>query len=458
MASGASVPCDARQAGLDDDAQRRGAGQRHRAQPPVGERAHQRERSRRRRRRSRRARRRATSPAPRGRGPSGSGARDVRRRRRAPRRRRRARRRRPGSSPSGDGGHAAAHARAEAAAGASRACARPGARRVQAPRRADPRARRGVEGGARGARDLHAPQQLRPEPIVHHRHAALGQRRPPPASPGATAPARSPCRAGDAVADGQRPRVEHVEAPAGGRVHARPAGRDGDPDRRGAEVAREHRERRRRARRRRGGHHPEVEGARPRCPRRRRRGARRGRSPPRATARAARAGRPPGRWSRRAARPRWCRWPAARRAPERARRPAARGGWPGRACGALRTGSPLAARGPTVARAAAQRCSPSSLRWWRQPRGVQLAGGDRRLHRAAGLGLVAAVGEPAAGGQRLHVGEGGRHADGIGAHARQAQARRVDQQRRAVGKLESARCEVVWRPRSSYARISAVAW
>ena len=42
-------------------------------------------------------------------------------------------------------------------------------------------------------------------------------------------------------------RVEHVEAPAGGRVHARAAGRDGDPDRRGAEVAREHRERGRRA-------------------------------------------------------------------------------------------------------------------------------------------------------------------------------------------------------------------
>ena len=78
-----------------------------------------------------------------------------------------------------------------------------------------------------------------------------------------------------------------------------------------------------------------------------------------------------------------------------------------------------------------------------QPRGVQLAGGDRRAHRAAGLGLVATVGEAAAGGQRLHVGEGGRHADGIGAHARQAQARRVDEQAAAVRQLEQRAADVV---------------
>ena len=120
------------------------------------------------------------------------------------------------------------------------------------------------------------------------------------------------------MADGQRPGIEDVEALAGGRVHARAAGRDGDPHRRRAEVAREHRERRAavpgqsarpgpsRSRRRRR-----------RCPRRRTRGVRRGRSPPRATGPAAPAARRPGRWSRRAARRRSCPWPAARRAQRR---------------------------------------------------------------------------------------------------------------------------------------------
>src|SRR4051794_12842367 len=67
-----------------------------------------------------------------------------------------------------------------------------------------------------------------------------------------------------------------------------------------------------------------------------------------------------------------------------------------------------------------------------QPGRVQIAGGDRRPHRAAGLGVMAAVGEPAAGGELLDVGEGGGHARGIDAHARQAQARRVDEQPAAV--------------------------
>ena len=124
----------ARQAGLDDDAQRRGAGQRHRAQPPVGERAHQRERGaaavgvvdahavgRPARRPGAAARAEAAHVM----------ARDVDERggvaavRGADGQR----------QPVGRGGHRPAHARRRGAAGASRACARPGARRTGAAAR-----------------------------------------------------------------------------------------------------------------------------------------------------------------------------------------------------------------------------------------------------------------------------------------------------------------------------------
>ena len=217
--------------------------------------------------------------------------------------------------PVGRRGHGAPHAPAQAQRvllGLARALAH----EVQAPRRADPRVRRGVERGARRALDLHAPQQLRPAG-GHHRHAAAGQddRRQRPLARERQR-ARRPVQA-QAVADGQRPGVEHEEPLPGGREDVGAAGRDGDPDRRDAEVAGDHRERRRRAGQRRGGHHPEVEGghrvagrgegaAPVACDRHRAR---------RAGQRA--AGRPPGWWSRRAARRRWCPWPAARRAPGR---------------------------------------------------------------------------------------------------------------------------------------------
>ena len=75
--------------------------------------------------------------------------------------------------PVGRGGHGAPHALAQAQRmllGLARALAHD----VQAPRRADPRARRGIEGGARGALDLHAAQQLGAAG-GHHRDAPAGQ-------------------------------------------------------------------------------------------------------------------------------------------------------------------------------------------------------------------------------------------------------------------------------------------
>src|SRR4051794_32834152 len=63
-----------------------------------------------------------------------------------------------------------------------------------------------------------------------------------------------------------------------------------------------------------------------------------------------------------------------------------------------------------------------------QPGGVQIAGGDGRPHGAAGLGLMAAVGEAAAGGELLDVGEGGGHARGGGAPAPPAPGPRVDEE------------------------------
>ena len=123
--------------------------------------------------------------------------------------------------PVGRRGHGAADALAQAQRvllGLARALAHD----VQAPGRADPRARRGIERGARRALDLHAAQQLRPAG-GHHRDAAAGQdhgRQRSLAREGQRA--RRPAQA-DAVADGQRPGVEHEEPPSGGRVDGRAA-------------------------------------------------------------------------------------------------------------------------------------------------------------------------------------------------------------------------------------------
>ena len=123
--------------------------------------------------------------------------------------------------PVGRRGHRAPHAPAQAQRvllGLARALAH----HVEAPWRADPRARRGIEGGARRALDLDAAQQLGPAG-GHHRDAAAGQdhgRQRPLARERqrASRPAQP-----DAMADGQRPRVEHEEPLPGGRVDARAA-------------------------------------------------------------------------------------------------------------------------------------------------------------------------------------------------------------------------------------------
>jgi hypothetical protein len=228
------------EAGLDDDAQRRGARQRHRAQPPMGERAHQRQRraaavgvvdahpvGRPAGRAGTAPRAKAAHVAPGDVYECGGGA--------------AARRAYGQGQPVGRGGHRPAHALAEAQR-ALLGPARALAHQVQASWRADPRARRGVEGGAGRALDLDPAQQLR-RARRHHRQAALGQhdRRQRPL-------VRQCQRARRAVqahpvADGERLCIEHEQALAGGRVHARAAGRDGDPHGGGAEVAREHRER-----------------------------------------------------------------------------------------------------------------------------------------------------------------------------------------------------------------------
>ena len=66
----------------------------------------------------------------------------------------------------------------------------------------------------------------------------------------------------------------------------------------------------------------------------------------------------------------------------------------------------------------------------------QVAGGHRGQHRAAGLGVVAAVGEAAVGGQLVDVGEGHGHRLGVGGQTDGPDAGRVDQH--AAGRAAAA--------------------
>ena len=92
-----------------------------------------------------------------------------------------------------------------------------------------------------------------------------------------------------------------------------------------------------------------------------------------------------------------------------------------------------------------------------QPVGRELAGLDRRGHAAAGLAVVAAVGEAAAGGRRDDVGE------------RVLDARRRRPSAAAAGpgvsissapssSVNSSRWVVAWRPRASFSRTASVRW
>ena len=105
------------------------------------------------------------------------------------------------------------------------ACARAGRDRRRRPRCADPGARRRSKATPVAPLTL-TRRSSRGAPEVDHRDAAARQRRPPRACRRARSPARAPCRAGHAVADGQRPRVEHDEPPPGGGVERLAAGRD----------------------------------------------------------------------------------------------------------------------------------------------------------------------------------------------------------------------------------------
>ena len=120
--------------------------------------------------------------------------------------------------PVGRGGDRPAHALAQAQRvllGLARALAHG----VQAPRGADPGAGADVEGDARGALDLHPPQQLRAAG-GDHRHAAAGEHDGRQRALGRDG--QRPRRAvqADAVADRERLGVEHEERAAGGRIDA----------------------------------------------------------------------------------------------------------------------------------------------------------------------------------------------------------------------------------------------
>ena len=223
----------ARQAGLDDDAQRRRARQRHRAQPAMGERAHERER--------RAAAVGVVDAHAVGRPARRPGAAT---RAEAPHAMSMRRRRAPPASPPCAAPTASVSPSGEAAtapptpvprrSGCFSGLRAPWRTDVQAPRRADPGARAAASKATPAAPLTFTRRSSLGPADGHHRDAAVGRGRRPPAFPAReSASARAvPCRP-HAVADGQRPGVEDEEPPAGGRVDARAARRDGDPDRRG---------------------------------------------------------------------------------------------------------------------------------------------------------------------------------------------------------------------------------
>ena len=129
-------------------------------------------------------------------------------------------------SPSGDAA-TAPPTPCQGAAGASRARARPGARLAGAAA-ADPHPRRGIEGGARRALDLHAAQQLRPAGRPPSRRAA-GQdngRQRPLARERQRAPSRAGARGGGRPASGRRARRAAARRP---RRRSRPPARPRSP-------------------------------------------------------------------------------------------------------------------------------------------------------------------------------------------------------------------------------------